>query len=69
MIYLSVRLAQNSVTAGSKFSRPEEAIQFWLDPTPQRDEESQIHLLEEDIHHSRVHWYRSSRIAYVLRTP
>jgi hypothetical protein len=69
MIYLVVRLAQNSATAGSKFSRPEEVDQFWLDPTPRGDEESQIQLLEEDLDHSRVQWYRSPKIAYVLRTP
>ena len=68
MIYLAVRLAQNSATAGSKFSRLEEVDQFWLDPTPRSDEESQIQLLEGDLDHSRVQWYRSPKIAYILRT-
>jgi hypothetical protein len=69
MIYLIVRMAENSRTAGSKFSRPEEADQIWLDPTPHSDEESQIQLLEDDFDHERVQWFRSPRIAYVLRTP
>ena len=67
MIYLAVRLAQNSATAGSKFSRPGETDQIWLDPTPHSDEEIQIQSLEENLDDRRVQWYRSPRIAYVLR--
>jgi hypothetical protein len=69
MIYLAVRLAQNSVTKGSKVLRPEEEDQFWLHFTPHCDEESQIQLLDEDLEDNRVQWYRSPTIAYVLRTP
>ncbi len=69
MIYLSVRLARNSTTAGSKVCRPGEADQFWLHPTPHCDEESPMQLLEEGLGDSRVQWYRSPMIAYVLRTP
>jgi hypothetical protein len=69
MIYLAVRLAQNSTTAGSNFFRTGETDQFWLDPAPHGDEESQIQLLEKDLDHRRVQWYRSRKIAYVLRTP
>jgi hypothetical protein len=67
MIYLAVRLAQNSATAGNKFSRPGETDQIWLDPTPHSDEEIQIQSLEENLDDRRVQWYRSPRIAYVLR--
>ena len=69
MIYISVRLAQNSATAGGKLPLPEEANQFWLDPTPHCDEEGQIHSLEENLEHSHVRWYRSLRVSYVLRKP
>jgi hypothetical protein len=67
MIYLVVRLAKDWENVGSKFSRPEEAEQIWLDPTPHSHEESEMQLLEDDPEHSRVQWYRSPRIAYVLR--
>jgi hypothetical protein len=69
MIYLVVRLAENSANPRSKFSRPGETDQIWLDPTPHSDEEREIQLLEEDFDHGRVQWYRAPRIAYVLRTP
>lgn len=69
MIYLVVRLAEKSVKAESKSSWPEETEQIWLDPTPHSDEESQIELLGADFDDSRVQWYRSPRIAYVLRAP
>ncbi len=69
MIYLAVRLAQNSVTKGSKACRPEDGDQFWLHFTPHCDEESQIQLLENDLEDSRVQWYSSPKLAYVLRTP
>jgi hypothetical protein len=68
MIYLVVRLAENSANAGSKFSS-RETDQIWLDPTPHSDGGNQLQSLEEDFDHSRVQWYRSPRIAYVLRTP
>jgi len=67
MIYLVVRLAEKSADAESKASWAEEAEQIWLDPTPHSEEESQIELLEADFDDSRVQWYRSPRIAYVLR--
>lgn len=67
MIYLVVRLAKDCRTVGNKFSQPEEVEHIWLDPTPHSDEESQMQLLEDDPEHSRVQWYRSPRISYVLR--
>jgi len=68
MIYLSVRLARNS-TALNKVTRPEEGDQFWLHPPPHSDEENPIKLLAEALEHTHMQWYRSPRIAYVLRTP
>jgi hypothetical protein len=68
MIYMVVRMAENSPTAGKGFSWSEESEQIWLDPAPHSDEESQIKLLEDDFDHNRVQWFRSPRIAYVLRT-
>ena len=67
MIYLVVRLAEKSVKAESKASWAEETEQIWLDPTPHSEEASQIELLEADFDDSRVQWFRSPRIAYVLR--
>jgi hypothetical protein len=69
MIYLVVRMAERAASAGSKSLWPEETEQIWLDPTPHSDEESQIQLLEADFDDSRVQWFRSPRISYVLRTP
>jgi hypothetical protein len=69
MIYLVVRLAKNSTSAGIEVCWPEDANQIWLDPTPHCDEESQAQMLEDDFDNDRVQWYRCPRIAYVLRDP
>jgi hypothetical protein len=69
MIYLAVRLAQNSATERSGFSKPGVSDQFWLHPSPHCDEESQIRLLDEEIDHGSVQWYRSPKVSYVLWKP
>jgi hypothetical protein len=67
MIYLAVRLSRNSATAASGFSTPGEADQFWLHPSAQSEEDCQMRLSEEIFDDSRVQWFRSPKIAYVLR--
>jgi hypothetical protein len=69
MIYLAVRLSQNSATVRNLFSKPGTFDQFWLDPSSDHDEESQIRLLDDELDHGSVKWYRSPRVSYVLRTP
>jgi hypothetical protein len=67
MIYLAVRLARNSATAASGFSLPGESDQFWLHPSASSDEDSETRLPDELLDDSGVKWFRSPRIAYVLR--
>jgi hypothetical protein len=69
MIYLAVRLARNSAIAARGFSMPGEADQFWLHPSAQREENCQVRSSEEVFDDSRVEWFRSLKIAYVLRYP
>ena len=67
MIYLAVRLARNSTAAESGFSGSGVSDQFWLHPSEYCDGNSQIRPLDEEIDDSRVQWFRSPKIAYVLR--
>lgn len=67
MIYLAVRIARNSTTVGCELSDPGESDQFWLDPSEQLDEYQQPQMPDEAFDDSRVQWFRSPKIAYVLR--
>jgi hypothetical protein len=69
MIYLAVRLAGNSAIAASGFSSPEDSDQFWLHPSDERGEGSERRMPGEAFDDGRVQWFRSPRIAYVLREP
>jgi hypothetical protein len=69
MIYLAVRLARDSAIAASGFSTPGEADQFWMHPSANSEEDRQMRLTEEVFDDSRVQWFRSLKIAYVLRHP
>ena len=67
MIYLAVKLARNSATAASVFPMPGEADQFWLHPSAQSEDDCQMRLADELF--NRMQWFRSLKIAYVLRQP
>jgi hypothetical protein len=69
MIYLAVRLARNSTTAISGFSKLEESDQFWLDPSAQSGGDIETRVSDEEFDDRRVQWFRSPKIAYVLRDP
>jgi hypothetical protein len=67
MIYLAVRLARNSTTAASGFLKRGESDQFWLHPSASSEGECEPRLPDELLDDSRVQWFRSPKIAYVLR--
>lgn len=67
MIYLAVRLAPNSAAAAGGFSKPGESNQFWLHPSASSNGEGESRLPDELLDDSRVQWFRSPKIAYVLR--
>ena len=69
MIYLTVRLARNSAKAVSGLSWEAEFEQTWLHPSSHSDEASQNRWLDEQLDRGNVQWFRSPRVAYVLRTP
>lgn len=69
MIYLAVRLARNSTTTASGSSNPGELDQFWLHASAESDEGDQTRIPDEAFDEGRVQWFRSPRIAYVLREP
>ena len=67
MIYLAVRLARNSATAANGFSKPGESDQFWLHPSALCDEDGETRFPDELLDDGGVQWFRSPKIAYVLR--
>ena len=67
MLYLAVRVARNSAAAANGFSKPGESDQFWLHPSPSSDDEGEMRLPDELLDDGRVQWFRSPKIAYVLR--
>lgn len=66
MIYLAVRLAGNSRISVSGFAAGE-SDQFWLHPSAQREGELEAPLPEKEFDDNHVRWFRSPKIAYVLR--
>ena len=67
MIYLAVRLARNSKVTKSVSLAPGESDQFWLHPSAQGEGEIEARLPEKEFDDNRVRWFRSPKIAYVLR--
>ena len=67
MIYLAVRLARNSAAAAGGFSKPGDSDQFWLHPSALSDGERVSRLPDELLDDGSVQWFRSPKIAYVLR--
>jgi hypothetical protein len=65
MIYLAVRLARNSKVTKSVLAR--ESDQFWLHPSAPSEGEIEALLPEKEFDDNRVRWFRSPKIAYVLR--
>ena len=67
MIYLAVRLARNSKVTKSVSLAPGESDQFWLHPSAQSERKIETLLPEKEFDHNRVRWFRSPKVAYVLR--
>jgi hypothetical protein len=67
MIYLAIRVARNSATAAMGLSQLGESDQFWLHPSEDSDDQTQLPEAQFDT--NRVRWFRSARISYILRDP
>jgi hypothetical protein len=69
MIYLAVRLAKNSTTATSGFAEQEVSEQIWLHPSEDCDAEDRTGAHDDAFDDTRVRWFRSPKVSYVLRDP